>query len=96
MATSVVAGRVDEQVRRAAEASLRAAGITVSDIIGRLMEHIAATGEIPSFQEQDDGLESESAVNEFFSFIDSLPPAPDWLVEMDDRSMQEMIASRYV
>ena len=47
MATAVVSGRVDEQVKARAEAFIRAAGLSTGDVIRVVWEHIARTGEVP-------------------------------------------------
>lgn len=96
MASAVVAGRVDEQVKLAVDAVLRVAGSTASDVIAGLWNHIAATGVLPDYSEGESSSGREKDLEEFISFVDDLPPAPEWLVSMDRDAMRDMIATRYV
>lgn len=52
MATAIVSGRVDEAVKERAGAYIHAAGLTVGDVINRLWEYIAATGDTTGFLEK--------------------------------------------
>lgn len=95
MATMVVAGRVEENVKRTVDAILRVAGESTSSIISKLWQHIADTGTVPSF-DAEDVQDSASELEDFFSFVDGLPPAPAWLIDMDREGMRDVLASRYV
>lgn len=91
MATAVVSGRVDEQVRVRADAYIRAAGSTPGDVIRAVWENIARTGEVPEAgeeREEPDALERLRALRPVFG-------ASDWLVNLTDEQMRDMIASRY-
>lgn len=96
MATAVVAGRVDEAVKNKVDALLRIAGTSASELIGRLWEHVAETEEIPAFASQGQTEVQTDNLDDFLSFVDSLPPAPAWLKDMDRDAMRDMIANRYV
>lgn len=52
MATAIVSGRVDEAVKERAGAYIHAAGLTVGDVINKLWEYIAATGDTTEFLEK--------------------------------------------
>lgn len=91
MATVVVSGRVDEEVRRRADRVIERAGSTPGDVIRTVWETIAATGKLPVSQEQEDEFKRKrKAFKEFLDFVNSLPPAPDWFSTMTDRDLQDM------
>lgn len=52
MATAIVSGRVNEAVKERAGAYIHAAGLTVGDVINRVWEYIAATGNATGFIEK--------------------------------------------
>lgn len=95
MATAVVSGRVDVQVRARADAFVRAAGLSTDDVIRAVWEHIAQTGEIP---DTDDGAGRPDAVRDPLERLSELGASfgtCEDLVELDDTQMRDMIASRY-
>lgn len=51
MATGTVSASINVDVKRIVANRLREAGTTANEVIRNLWEHIAATGEIPSFNE---------------------------------------------
>ncbi|WP_019238994.1 MULTISPECIES: type II toxin-antitoxin system RelB/DinJ family antitoxin [Enorma] len=95
MATAVVSGRVDEQVKARAEAFIRAAGLSAGDVIRMVWERIAQTGEIP---DAGDGAGWPDAAHDPLERLGELRAsfgACEDLVSLDDDQMRDMIASRY-
>lgn len=92
MATSVVSGRVDDHVKERAAAYIHAAGMTSADVIKTVWERIAKTGEVPVAEAEERECDPFEA---FVEFCDSLGPCDDWLINMTDEQMNDMIASRY-
>lgn len=76
MATAVVSGRVDDAIRQRADAALRKAGLTPTDIIQNVWAYIAKTGEIPDAAQPAAATDSKKeALSRLDRFLDSLPPA---------------------
>lgn len=96
MATAVVSGRVDVVVKRAADAIISARGLTPADVIKAAWERIAATGEVPGSPEyvDEDRERSRRLLAELKELSESLEPS-DWLVNLTDEEMKEMVASKY-
>lgn len=96
MATAVVSGRVDVVVKRAADAIISARGLTPADVIKAVWERIAATGEVPGSPEyvDEDRERSRRLLAELKELSESLEPS-DWLVNLTDEEMKEMVASKY-
>ena len=95
MATAVVSGRVDEQIKVRAEAFIRAAGLSTGDVIRVVWEHIAQTGEVPDAL---DGAERLNASRDPLARLGELRASfgtCDDLLTLDDEQMRDMIASRY-
>lgn len=95
MATAVVSGRVDEQVKARAEAFIRAAGLSAGDVIRMVWERIARTGEIP---DAGDGVGWPGASRDPMERLGELRASfgsCEDLVSLDDNQMRDMIASRY-
>ncbi len=92
MATSVVSGRVDEAVRKRADAYIRGAGTTSAEVIRVVWENIARTGEVPTpssvEQEADDPLARLAELRESFG-------RSEWLVNLTKDGLREAVASRY-
>lgn len=93
MATAVISGRVDERIKKRADAYLRAAGLQVGDVIRQVWEHIARTGEIPV----DGGYETAAEDDPFEGFMRFRADLPEatWLKTMTKEEMRDMIAGRY-
>ena len=85
MATSVISGRVDTRVQQKADIALRKAGLTPTDIIQRMWNSIAATGEIPEvLLEQDDTRRADDPLAHLTRFLESLPAPDPAFADMDD------------
>ena len=93
MPTAIVSGRVDTAVRDRANAYIHAAGLTAGDVVKRVWENIARTGEVPAVQQAAAEQESDDPFERFMAFCDSLPkPKDDWLATMTDEQMKDLIA----
>ena len=93
MPTVIVSGRVDAAVRDRANAYIHAAGLTTGDVVKRVWENIARTGEVPAQQEMAEP-ESNESFERFMAFCASLPkPKDDWLSTMTDEQMKDLIAA---
>lgn len=95
MATAVVSGRVDAQVKARADAFIRAAGLSSGDVIRVVWERIARTGEIP---DAGDGAEQFDAAPDSLERLGELRASfgsCEDLVSLDDNQMRDMIASHY-
>lgn len=95
MPSVVVSGRVDQRVREQAGAVIRAAGLTANDVIRRVWESIARTGEVPedpaaicAQNEKKDALDTLKSLRSAFG-------ATERLLTMTDEQMREEIAERY-
>lgn len=93
MATAVISGRVDEQVRESAERYIQAAGLTVADVIRTVWERIARTGEVP--REEAVGEPADAAWNDFMAFRDEISGEASWLDALTEREVRDLVAARY-
>lgn len=92
MATVVVSGRVDEEIKRKADAIIARAGKTPADVIRDVWANIVITGELPTTQQQEDEfLEKRRRFKAFMELVDSLPPAPAWFANMTDDELRDMM-----
>ena len=93
MATAIISGRVEESVKEKAGAYIRAAGLTVGDVIKLVWENIAQTGELP--QPIDRGDSSEDATwkgfMEFRSALNDGSAREDWLADLDDKGIRDVV-----
>lgn len=96
MATAVVSGRVDVAVKNAADAIISARGLTPADVIKAVWEHIATTGEVPGSPEylDEERERSRTALEELRAFSEQLAPS-EWLVNLTDDEMKNLVASKY-
>lgn len=92
MATKVVSGRVDEDVKRRADAYIKKEGLTPADVIKIVWDTIAETGEIPQKTSRN-GAERPD-LNGFFEACDELPVS-DEFESLTERQMKELLAGRY-
>ena len=97
MGTVVVSGRVDEQVKREVDRILEREGTTAAEVIKQMWVTISVTGEVPRTEAQERRVrEQRERFKRFVDFTRELPPAPEWLINLTDEEMRDMIASRYV
>jgi antitoxin component of RelBE/YafQ-DinJ toxin-antitoxin module len=92
MATVVVAGRVDENVKREVDRIIERAGKTAADVIKDVWVNIYLTGELPTTKQQEEAFqEQRRRFQEFMAWRESLPPAPEWLVNLTDEELRDMM-----
>lgn len=92
MATMVVSGRVDEDVKRRVDQVLEREGKTQGDVIRDVWVTISQTGRLPdTVTEEKIFKEKRRRFQEFLAFLESTPPAPDWFGTMTDEQMRDMI-----
>ena len=94
MATAVVSGRVDEKVRQRADAYIRAAGSTPAEVIKVVWEHIARTGEVPEEESHVDQVTAQDPLARLEELRTAFGKS-DWLVNLTEEEMRDVIASRY-
>ena len=93
MATAVVSGRVDEHVKREVDRIIERAGKTPGDVVRDVWNAIYQTGELPAAPERQNlRMEQQRRLQDFMAFVRSAPPAPDWVVNLTDAEMNDMIA----
>ena len=93
MKTVVVSGRVSEQVKHDVDRVLVREGTTSADVIRDVWMHISITGELPVTQQREDEFRAKrERFKEFLELRASQPPSPDWLINLTDKEMNEMIA----
>ena len=97
MATAVVSGRVDEEVKRRADKFIKAAGKTTGQVINDLFVQISITGELPGAEmERMEREERAERFKGFVEYVEALPSADDWLVNMTDDQMRDLLGERDV
>lgn len=97
METAVVSGRVEQTVKERADRVIRAAGLTVADVIKATWTSIAKTGELPeALVEPANKTAPSSQFSRFARFVGSLPPVSDEFASMSDTQMKEFLGGRDV
>ena len=93
MASVVVSGRVDKEVKRGVDRILERAGKTPAEVIKEVWVNIYVTDELPTTQQQEEEFqEKRRRYQDFIEFVSGLPPVPDWFATMTDQQMNDMIA----
>lgn len=93
MATAVVSGRVDEEIKREVDRIIEREGTTTGDVIKQVWTNIYLTGQLPSIEESEAVFrEKRQRFKAFMDFVHSAPPAPDWFINLTDKEMNDMIA----
>lgn len=94
MATAIVSGRVDTAIKERAGAYIRAAGLTVGDVINIVWESIASTGSLPHM-EQAAPDEPASAWDAFMAFREATDsPTSDPIPDMTNRELHEWLGAQ--
>lgn len=97
MPTAIVSGRVEVAVRDRANAYIKAAKMTPADVIKRVWENIAKTGEMPVIQQKASYDDPDDSFERFMAFRATCPtPAADWISTMSDDQMKDLIAEHLV
>ena len=92
MSTVVVAGRVDEEVKRRVDRIIERAGKTTADVIKDVWVNIYLTGELPSTKQQEEAFEEQRRhFQDFMEFVSSAPPLPEWAVNLTDEDIRDMM-----
>ena len=92
MATVVVAGRVDEEIKRKVDRILERSGKTAADVIKDVWVNIYLTGELPTTQQREEELkEQRRRFQEFMEFVNSAPPTPEWAINLTDEELRDMM-----
>ena len=93
MPTAIVSGRVDAVVRDRANAYIHAAGLTAGDVVKRVWENIARTGELPARQEVAEQ-ESDDPFERFMAFRKTLldTDLPEWFINGSPEDLKNYLA----
>lgn len=92
MATTVVSGRVDEQIKQRVDRIIEREGRTAGDVIRDVWITIYETGKLPDAHESEAVFkEKRRRFQEFMNFLETLPPAPPWLATLTDEELRDMM-----
>ena len=95
MATAVISGRVEEELKERVGRLIQAAGMSAADVIKTVWENIARTGEVPMPCAADEQVDERAKrFAQFMELRASLPACPE-LIGMDDDAMRSVVAERY-
>lgn len=89
----VVSSRIDEATASRVAARIKASGLTVGEVIKRVQEQIAQTGEIPRPCIQS---EENDALFKLHSLQARLGPMPDSFNAMTKEQMRDLLGDRDV
>ena len=94
MPTAIVSGRVDAAVRDRANAYIHAAGLTAGDVVKRVWESIARTGEVPAAQQAADEPDPDDPFERFMAFRKTLPDIdlPEWFINGSPEDLKNYLA----
>ena len=93
MATVVVSGRVDERIKREVDRIIEREGKTPGDVIRDVWVTIYETGKLPTTSQQEaEFLEKRRRFDDFLEFVNEQSPSPEWLINLTDAEMNDMIA----
>ena len=93
MTTAVVSGRVDEHIKREVDRIIEREGSTPGDVIRSVWVNIYETGKLPTTRDQEEVFrEKRRRFKEFIEFVQAAPPAPEWVKDLTDKEMNDMIA----
>ena len=97
MATAIVSGRVEEEIRQRANAFIEKQGLTAADVIKIVWNNIAITGKVPLSLEQGSVQPKRTELfEEFHSFVEDLPECSDEIAALDKQQLREMLVGKYV
>lgn len=92
MATAVISGRVDQELKQRVDQILAREGKTVGDVIRDVWVTIGQTGALPATSKQEEALRGKrESLREFMDLVESLPPAPSWFSAMTDEDMRNLV-----
>lgn len=94
MATVVVAGRVDEEIKREVDRIIERAGKTTAEVIKDIWVNIYLTGELPTTKQQEEEFKGQRRrFQEFMDFVSSAPSTPDWAIDLTDEEMHDLMVT---
>ena len=97
MATAVVSGRVDEDVKRRADIIIRSSGLTVAGVIADVWQDIVETGQVPRRQRLiDEQSEQRKTFESFMEWFEALPPQNEEYADMSDDEILALKVTEYV
>lgn len=91
MASSLVAGRVDEDVKKRADFAIRRKGLTQAQVIRFVWNEIAATGEVPGAAPAQ---EAKGSLQERLRALREATPRSEHLENLTPEMLKEELASR--
>ena len=91
MATVVVSGRVEEDVKQRADVVIRAAGSSVAKVISDVWQNIVATGQLPAATPKAEQDDRKEALESFLHWFEELPPQNEEYALMTD---EEILSQR--
>lgn len=95
MATAVVSGRVDSDVKRRVDEILQREGKAPGDVIRDVWISIYETGKLPdSLTDEARSAERRSRFSQFMEFRKTMADVPEWLTTLDDAGMKELFGGR--
>ena len=97
MATAIVSGRVDEVVKERAGAYIKAAGLTVGDVINIVWTNIANTGSIPTIESAgvEEALDPFERFMAFRETFNSAPIDERYASMTDEEILMEHLVEKY-
>lgn len=96
MATATVSGSVDVNVKRLAGMHIKRKGLTANEVIKRVWDHIASTGEIPFADEEADSAQGGSDAFTQLLELRANVPAGTPLDTLDSKSLRQELEERHV
>lgn len=90
MATTLVAGRVDSDVKSRVDVHMKHAGVSQADVIRIVWSNIAKTGVIPTPVPE----ESDSSLRSRFNQLRAETPRSDFLENLTSETLKEELANR--
>lgn len=95
MATATVSASVNADVKRIVGNRLREQGTTANEVIRNLWEHIAATGEIPTFEapERTGDVEDPAALRRLMKLREDVPLGTP-LASLDSAGLRRELEER--
>lgn len=96
MSTAVISGRIDEDIKRRADAYIRAAGLNAGNIIKAVWENIAETGELPRAAACETR-GAESAFERFMALRETIPsprPGTERMASLTPRELKGHLAEQ--
>lgn len=91
MGSSVVAARVDSDIKARADLYIAKAGLTQASVIRNVWQRIAETGEVPLTEESGD---RSAALKERMRELRNKTPNSKYLAELTPEMLKEELSSR--